>query len=193
MSKQDETELHFRGAGSKQSRAAPATTPKAESTVNDIDGFGGRLPKAALPGRDPRGGVADEPDTAVLRRGEAVLGADLGVGEHAVAEGEPPGPPPPTIIGPLVEEPGDADVLAIGPRRPTTAPRGIGRQVGGLVTGDAGAIENDAAEGVHRPRRAHCRSQCDPITIPVALDQEIPKPADFCGIRERKGVRLASR
>lgn len=165
----------------------------AHLEVNDIDGFGGRFPEATRPGRDPLGGVADDPGAAILRRGEAVPGADLGVGEHAVAEGEPPGPPPPTIIGPLVEEPGDADVIAIGPRRPTAAPRGIGRQVGGLVAGDAGSIENDAAEGVHRPLRAHCRSQCDPITIPVALDQEIPKPADSCGIREGKGVRLASR
>lgn len=54
--------------------------------------------------------LADDLGAAVGVAGEvdAVGPVDLVVGEHAVAEREPAGPPPAAVVDPLVEDPGDA-------------------------------------------------------------------------------------
>lgn len=103
--------------------------------------------------------LADDPDLAGGKEGVGT--ANFGVGQHAVAEQEPPRPPPLAVVGPLTEHPRhragrhaaarciDGLPLAAGGR--SQLREGVPGPTGAVVAADPGALQCNAAERVHLP------------------------------------------
>lgn len=113
-----------------------------------------------------RGGTSDEADAIALGHRRGVPATDPGVGEHAVAEGEPAVSPPLPYIGPLAEDTGDGD---------GGGGAGIGRRIVRRpgAGAEAGAVEGDAAERVRHLPRPHRDREIAPRIGWLSLDAEI--------------------
>lgn len=106
--------------------------------------------------------LADDPDLAGGQEGVGT--ANFGVGQHAVAEQEPPRPPPLAVVGPLTKHPRhrtarciDGLPLAAGGR--SQLREGVPGATGAVVAADPGALQCNAAERVHLPN-PHSNQSC---------------------------------
>lgn len=142
--------------------------------MHNADGFRGFSGGAA-------GGVGstDQYDVVDRRRLRA---ARLGVGEDAVApQGEPPRSPALAVVGPLVEDPGDAGAGA-DIRSPDISVRSGGGEIDGgagpqqrrlrRAVADPGALERYAAERVHllHPHRPNSTAKAVIVVVNVNVN-----------------------
>lgn len=156
-----------------------------------------RVPAAAAgigPGK-PRGGCADKADAVTIGEGDLLLAGDLEVGEDAVPEGEPTGPPPLPVVGPLVEHPGNGDrrrwalALAAAPKH------GLRFRRHRRAVADRGPVDRYAAERVHlASSRSHEVSESEDSVrrrlIPSWLRFRVPVNISPERGREKEGVYI---